>query len=97
MDILESGWTDRLSEHGAPLRGRGGRHWLQNSMKSASSDSDFDYLRMRALKELGAARGARDRRVRRVHFEMAERYQALLQSAQAQRLAGPHFRFAGEE
>ena len=97
MDILESRCVNRPIEDGPPLRGRRGRRWFGNSMKGASSDSDFDYLRMRALKERSAARSARDMRVRRVHLEMAERYEGLFRRAQGQGLAGPHFRFAAEE
>ena len=44
----------------------------------ATTPSDFDYFRMRAARERWAAGEACDKRVRRVHLEMAERYQALI-------------------
>ena len=46
-----------------------------------SSPSDIGYFRVRAAKELRAAARATDERVRRVHLEMAERYQALISKA----------------
>lgn len=46
-----------------------------------SSPSDIGYFRVRAAKELTAAGRATDKRVRRVHLEMAERYQALISKA----------------
>ena len=95
MVILQSHWTDRPIENGQLPRNRGGLLSLRNSMKEARAESDLDYLRMRAVKELGAAAGARDIRVRRVHLEMAKQYQALLRRAEAQWL--PRFRFAEEE
>ena len=44
----------------------------------ASGSSDLDYYRLRASSERAAAHEARDMRVRRVHLEMAERYQSLI-------------------
>lgn len=95
MVILQSHWTDRPIENGQLPRDRGGLFSLRNSVKQARVESDLDYLRMRAVKELGAAASARDIRVRRVHLEMAKRYQALLGRAEAQWL--PRFRFAADE
>ena len=95
MVILQSHWTDRPIENGQLSRDRGGLFALGNSVKQARAESDLDYLRMRALKEFSAAAGARDIRVRRVHVEMAKRYQTLLRRAEAQWL--PRLGFAGEE
>ncbi|HWJ37790.1 MAG TPA: hypothetical protein VNR86_03400 [Sphingomicrobium sp.] len=40
--------------------------------------SQLDYLRLRACAERRAAAGATDMRVNRVHLEMAQRYEALV-------------------
>lgn len=95
MVILQSHCTDRPIGNGQLSRDRGELVSLRNSVKESRAESDFDYLRMRALKELSAAASGRDIRVRRVHLEMAKRYQALLRRAEAQWL--PRLRFAGEE
>lgn len=49
---------------------------------------DLDYFRMRAAKEHAAA-DARDMRVRRVHLEMAERYDALIRLGESGSRARP--------
>jgi len=49
-----------------------------------SSPSDIGYFRHRAAGELTAAWNATDTRVRRVHLEMAERYQALICKAEGE-------------
>lgn len=49
----------------------------RNGVKPADA-SDLDYYRMRASTERAAASNARDVRVRRVHLELAERYQAFI-------------------
>jgi hypothetical protein len=46
--------------------------------------SDLDYFRMRAGKERGAAAAACDMRARRVHLEMAERYNALVRGTESE-------------
>ena len=51
--------------------------------KNSRTDLDLDYFRMRAAREQTAARNAQDVRVRRVHLDMAERYQALVRVAEA--------------
>jgi hypothetical protein len=48
---------------------------------NVSSPSDIGYFRVRAANELTAAGRATDKRVRRVHLEMAKRYHALISKA----------------
>jgi len=47
-----------------------------------NSPSDIGYFRHRAAGELTAAWNTTDKRVRRVHLDMAERYQALIGKAE---------------
>ena len=47
------------------------------------TSADLSYFRLRGIQEQTAALEARDVRVRRVHFEMADRYRALAQGAEA--------------
>lgn len=57
--------------------------------RERSSDSDLDYFRMRAAREWTAARDSADIRVRGVHLELAERYQALVRVAETASRGGP--------
>jgi len=50
--------------------------------KQSSMACDLDYLRMRAAHEQTAGGNAADIRVRRVHLEMAKRYQALIRATE---------------
>jgi hypothetical protein len=61
---------------------------LRRTAPKASRPSDIDYFRGRAAKELTAAGNATDKRARRVHFKMAERYQALISKAEIDEPAG---------
>ena len=48
-----------------------------------SSGADLNYFRTRAARERSAAANASDMRVRQVHLEMAERYQANIRVVEA--------------
>lgn len=50
-----------------------------------SPGADLNYFRTRAARERSAAANASDMRVRQVHLEMAERYQANIRVAEADR------------
>ena len=52
--------------------------WMCGGSVTPVSPSDADYYRGRAASERKAADDAQDSRVRRVHLEMAGRYQALV-------------------
>jgi hypothetical protein len=52
-----------------------------------SLGADLDYFRNRFASERSAAANASDIRVRQVHLEMAERYQANIRVAEAHRRA----------
>src|SRR5690348_14597347 len=53
---------------------------MSSSAVTPVSSYDADYYRRRAASERQAADDAHDSRVRRVHLEMAERYQALVRT-----------------
>lgn len=59
----------------------------RTAMKSFS-ESDLDYFRMRAAREQAAAEGAQNVRVRQVHLEMAQGYQARIRAAEVSRQSG---------
>ena len=54
-----------------------------------SSGVDLNYFRTRAARERSAAANASDMRVRQVHLEMAERYQANIRVVEADRRHAP--------
>ena len=64
----------------------------RTEMKSLTK-SDLDYFRLRAAGERAAAEGAQDIRVRQVHLEMAERYQALIGVCETPSELGLHLVF----
>ena len=55
---------------------------IRRTALKVSSPSDIGYFRHRAAGELTAAWNTTDKRVRRVHLDMAERYQALIGKAE---------------
>lgn len=58
---------------------------IRRTRMKAFTEPDLDYFRMRAAGERAAAKGAHDMRVRQVHLEMAERYQALIRAGEGSR------------
>ena len=75
MDSSGRQWDDQGSALEGTLVTRPER---ATGTATGDAGSQLDYLRMRALEERRAAAGARDVRVRRVHLEMAERYEELI-------------------
>ncbi len=63
---------------------------IRRTEMKAFTEPDLDYFRMRAAGEQAAAKCAHDTRVRQVHLEMAERYQALIRAGEASRQSGLH-------
>jgi hypothetical protein len=57
--------------------------WGRIRRVDESNTDNLDYFRMRVMKEQAAAESASDMRVRRVHLELAERYQAFIRVAEA--------------